>query len=559
MRFAGALCFRGGIGCALAVTTLGIASCDTVSAPPADSVPAQTSTVPSAIEAHIRFLASDVLEGREAGTRGFDVAAEYVAAEFRKLELEPKGDAQSYFQAVEFQAQWLEKGGTHMTLRSGNGTQSLTLGRDVAVASSPLSTSSQISAPAVFVGYGIEAPAFGLNDYEGLDVRGKVVVTLAGYPTFLPSEEGAHYGSGREKLRTAVAKGAVAAVTVYTQQYETVLPWEYMVTTLDMMQMTWLRKEDGVPFVVPPELDLTALMNPNAGERLFEGAPRSYSAVRAEAFDGAPKGFPLAVEIEIAQQSRHERRTSANVAAVLPGTDPLLRDEYVVVIAHLDHDGIGTEVDGDRIYNGAMDNAAGIATMLEAARELAADPPRRSVLFLAVTAEEKGLLGSEYFASYPTVPIENIVAAVNLDMPVLLYDFTDVIAFGANHSSLQRVLETAVAKVGLTLTPDPIPEQAIFTRSDHYSFVQRGVPAIFLMTGWNTPAGAGEGGKVFTDFLTAHYHKPSDDLNRPFDYAAGAKFAHVNAMIAREIANADARPQWKEGDFFGELFGGAAR
>jgi Zn-dependent M28 family amino/carboxypeptidase len=233
----------------------------------------------------------------------------------------------------------------------------------------------------------------------------------------------------------------------------------------------------------------------------------------------------------------------------------VLRDEYVVLVAHLDHDGIGAEVDGDRIYNGALDNAGGIATMLEAARALTSDPPRRSVLFLAVSAEEKGLLGSEYFAHYPTVPMQNIVAAVNLDMPVLLYDFTDVIAFGAQHSSLQQVLEAALARVGLTLTPDPIPDQALFTRSDHYNFVQQGVPSIFLMTGWNTAAGPGEGGKVFLEFLTTHYHRPSDDVERPIDYAAGAKFAHVNYLIAREIANADARPRWNDGDFFGGLFG----
>jgi hypothetical protein len=503
----------------------------------------------------MRFLAGDLLEGREAGTRGFDLAAEYVATEFRKLELDPAGDSQSYFQTVGFRAYWLEKGGSGMSLRAGERRQSLKLAEDFVLFPSAMSTISSLSAPAVFVGYGIDAPGFDLDDYEGLDVAGKVVVALAGYPALLPSEEGAHYGSLREKLVTAAQKRAAAVVFVYTERFESVVPWEFMVTNLDMMQLTWLRKEDGAPFVVPPELDLVALMSPSGGARLFEGAQRSYAAVRAEAVDGVPKGFPLAVEIDLAQQARHGQRTSSNVAAVLRGTDPALRAEHVVLVAHLDHDGIGAEIGGDAIRNGAMDNAAGIATLLEAARALGADPPRRSVLFLAVTAEEKGLLGSEYFAHYPTVPIEDVVAAVNLDMPVLLYDFTDVIAFGAQHSSLQQVLETALAGASLALTPDPIPAQALFTRSDHYSFVQRGVPSIFLMTGWNTPAGAGEGGKVFMDFLGTHYHRPSDDLNLPVDYAAGAKFAYVNYLIAREIANAADRPRWNEGDFFGGLFG----
>jgi Zn-dependent M28 family amino/carboxypeptidase len=233
----------------------------------------------------------------------------------------------------------------------------------------------------------------------------------------------------------------------------------------------------------------------------------------------------------------------------------MLRDEYVVVLGHLDHEGLGHEVKGDRLYNGALDNAAGMAGVLETARALVAAPPRRSVLFLAVTAEEKGLLGSEYFARHPTVPAASMVAAVNIDMPVLLYDFTDVIAFGATHSSLQQVVAAAAGKAGLTVTPDPMPDEALFTRSDHYRFVQQGVPSIFLSTGWNTPAGPGTGGKVFQQFLASGYHQPSDDLNQPIDYKAGANFARVNYLIAREIADADARPTWNTGDFFGDLFG----
>jgi len=247
---------------------------------------------------------------------------------------------------------------------------------------------------------------------------------------------------------------------------------------------------------------------------------------------------------------------SANVVARLEGSDPKLRAEHVVIMGHLDHEGIGPVVKGDRIYNGALDNAAGIAGLLEAARALASAPtaPRRSILFLAVTAEEKGLLGSEYFALNPTVPRGSIVAAVNLDMPVLLYDFTDVIAFGAEHSSLKGITESALRETGLTLTPDPMPEQAIFTRSDHYRFVEQGVPSIFLTTGWDSTQGKGEGGKLFQGFLATDYHRPSDDLNQSIDFEAGAKFAHVNYLILKAIADADARPTWNEGDFFGTLF-----
>jgi hypothetical protein len=545
----------------------------------ADTGGGTESITPAAIEAHMRFLASDLMEGREAGTRGYDLAANYVAAQFRLFGLRPAGDAagstagaasgtaasdpavaaastasRSFFQQVPLQAHWLVKPGSRMTVRAGGHTTRLAIGKQFAVSSSPLHVSSKASASAVFAGYGIDAPAFTHNDYEGLDVKGKVVVVLTGYPASMPSEEGAHYGSGREKQRTAAAHGAVALVSVYTERFEKVSPWERNVGVMDSMSMSWIAP-DGTPFVAAPEIQVAGLMSPADGAILFEGAPRSYAEVRAEAVKGAPKGFPLAVSVEVAQQSRHERRTSANVAAVLPGSDPKLREEHVVVLGHLDHEGIGAPVNGDRIYNGAMDNAAGIAGLLEAARALTrGTAPRRSVLFLAVTAEEKGLIGSEYFARNPSVPVGNLVAAVNIDMPILTYDFADVIAFGANHSSLQELTAAAAARVGVTLSPDPMPDQALFTRSDHYRFVQQGIPSIFLSTGWNTPAGVGEGGKAFNTFLESHYHRPSDDLNLPIDYDAGAKFARVNLEILTGIANADARPRWNDGDFFGGLF-----
>ena len=346
-------------------------------------------------------------------------------------------------------------------------------------------------------------------------------------------------------------------MTIFTERAEGVFPWERSGSLLDSMGMTWVGP-DGKPFDAVPEARAGALMSPKAGAILFDGAPRSYQDVRVEAATGAPKGFPLPITIELSQQSRHEPRSSANVAAVLEGADPALRNEHVVLMAHLDHDGIGPDVNGDRIYNGAMDNAAGVAALLEAARALTSEPtpPRRSVLFLAVTAEEKGMIGSDYFARYPTVPRNAIVAAVNLDMPVLLYEFTDVIAFGAEHSTLKRVLESALKDANLTLTPDPMPEQGIFTRSDHYRFVQQGVPSILLATGWNSTSGAGEGGKVFQRFLADTYHQPSDDVSQPIDYRAGARFAEVNYRIVKAIANDDTRPAWNPGDFFGELFGG---
>jgi Zn-dependent M28 family amino/carboxypeptidase len=515
----------------------------------------------SAIEAHIRYLADDLLEGREAGTRGYDLAAGYVAAQFRLLGLEPAGRDGSYFQSVPLRAHWVVREGARLNVRAGTGAvRRLALGEDYLVSSSPIRAESAVSAPAAFVGYGIEAPRFKHNDYEGVDLKGKVAVVLAGYPRSFPSEEGAHYGSGREKGRIAAARGAVGVLTIYTPRYEKVSPWDRNRDTLDQMSMAWIGP-DGQPFVAAPPLQVTAVLSPQAGAALFDGAPRSYQDVRTESETGAPKAFPLAVTVDLAQRSRHEPRASTNVAAVLKGSDAALAAEHVVMLGHLDHEGLGPAVNGDAIYNGALDNAAGIAGLLEAARALASEPvaPKRSVLFLAVTAEEKGLLGSEYFALNPTVPRESIVAAVNLDMPVLLYDFTDVIAFGAEHSTLKSTVEAALKQANITLSPDPMPDEAVFTRSDHYRFVQQGVPSIFLSTGWNTAAGAGEGGKAFTNFLATAYHRPSDDMTQAIDYRAGARFAHVNYLILKSIADAAQRPAWNAGDFFGELFGRVAR
>jgi Zn-dependent M28 family amino/carboxypeptidase len=238
----------------------------------------------------------------------------------------------------------------------------------------------------------------------------------------------------------------------------------------------------------------------------------------------------------------------------------LLANEYVVYTAHLDHIGElhGKDNDADHkdmINNGALDNASGIAVMLETARSFARDETlRRSILFVAVTAEEKGLVGSEYFAMNPTVPIESMVSEVNLDMPLLLYDFGDVIAFGAEHSSLGDTVREAAQSFGIELTPDPFPEQNIFVRSDHYRLVQQGVPSVFLVTGVKSLKGDVDTQVIFEGFLQEHYHKPSDDLNLPIHYGAAARFTRINTKIGEMVANNPERPAWREGDFFWETF-----
>ncbi|MEO1483186.1 MAG: M28 family metallopeptidase [Myxococcota bacterium] len=496
---------------------------------------------------HVEFLASDALEGREAGTRGYDAAAGYVAAQFERMGLEPAGTS-GFYQDVPFHATWAEPEGMELLV----GDTALTHGEDVVVFKTPRERETTVSAEAVFVGYGIHAPEFGHDDYATVDVSGKIVVTLLGFPkSKFPSEEGAHFASGYTKRAVAARFGAVGMVFVDTEATETVYPFASMLRSLGKMSLVW-KTETGEPYDATPEILVAARVNSKNTQLLFEDAKQSYEAVREIAKTGAPEGFPLKRRLTISQRNRAESRSSANVVAVKRGTD--LADEYVVITGHLDHLGIGAEIDGDGLYNGAMDNAAGIAAMLEAAQALVSVPTRRSVMFLAVTAEEKGLLGSEYFAKNPTVPIESIVANVNLDMPMLTYDFADVVAFGAEHSTLIDIVESALAAEGIGLSPDPFPEQTIFVRSDHYRFVQQGVPSVMLAGGVNSVAGEGQGLEAMLAFLKNHYHKPSDEVEL-VNFDVGAKFARVNFLILQALANADARPAWKDGDFFGTLYG----
>ncbi len=265
--------------------------------------------------------------------------------------------------------------------------------------------------------------------------------------------------------------------------------------------------------------------------------------------------MPLGFELTMARETRLDRATSPNVIGIVRGTDPALADEYVVYSAHLDHEGIGAEVNGDSIYNGAYDNAMGVSLLIEAARVFAASPPRRSVLFIAVTGEERGLLGSDYFAHYPTVPSESMVANVNLDMPLFLYPLADIIAFGAEHSSLESTIRDAIVEEGFELTLDPMPEENLFIRSDQYSFVKRGIPATFLVPGFASTDPDIDGKAMVEEHRMQHYHRPSDDMSRPFHWDSALRFARANVLIGAAVGDADERPTWNEGDFFGEKFG----
>ena len=520
-----------------------------------NTAPATTIAVdPAMVEAHMSYLADDALEGREAGTPGYDLAADYVAQQMADIGLAPAGDPESYFQEVPLRRSLRDADAVSLTITNAEG-EALDMGENVdwIVFGSTSREESSVSAPAVFAGFGIVAPKEGRNDYAGLDVEGKVVVVMTGTPKGIQTEERAYYGT--RKAQFASDRGAVAIVQIETPSQAARYGFERLVRErrADAANMSWLAP-DGGAFTLAPRLEASAWLSLAGGEKLMSAAGEDWTAIinAAEAEGGSVPTFELPFEFSISQASNIETIESPNVVGMIAGSDPELTDEVIVLTAHLDHTGVSQSMEEDRINNGALDNAAGIATLLEAARMIqAGQAPRRSIMFLAVTAEEKGLLGAQYFTRFPTVPAENIVANVNLDMPVLTYDFTDVIVFGATRSTIIDAVETATGEMGIALSPDPMPDQGLFTRSDHFRFVEIGVPSVYLIPGWENG-----GQDAFAEHMANNYHRPSDDMSEPIDFEAGAKFAEMKARIALELANKDERPLWRAGDFFAETFNG---
>ena len=509
---------------------------------------------PDSFRAHVTFLADDLLEGRETGSRGHEIAARYVAAQFESFGLKPGGDNGTWFQSITFQRTNADGPSATVSLDGPDGSHVYAQGRETILWRNKRGTSVNLVAPLVFVGYGQENARLGLDDYAGLDVKGKIVVALNGFAKGTQSEEGAHLSS--MTAVDAARHGAIGVVGIDTRDSRAATPWEVYIPYADVPRYTWVGA-DGQGYDPAPGIEFNVSLDPSATAALFAGSGHTYEEILDEAAreGGRPRGFPLRTTMHVQAGSRMARVTSPNVIGILPGSDPVLSHEYVILSAHLDHIGFAAEdkahPDADRIRNGALDNASGIATMLEVARALASSPkrPRRSVIFLASTGEERGLLGADYYARHPTVPISQIVADVDLDMPLLLYSFTDVIAFGADRSTLGALVASAVAPMGVRLSPDPMPEMGIFTRSDHYMFVKQGVPSVYLLTGY-----ANGGEQAWFDFRSNVYHTVNDDLNQPIDWNAGARFAEVNYRITRAMADADQAPRWIEGDFFGDTF-----
>lgn len=499
------------------------------------------------VRADVEFLAGDLLEGRDTGSRGYAIGAAYVAAQMRAIGLKPGGPNGSWYQQVPFRRA-SRAGGLDASLAIGSRTVPLKPGVEIAIRPSLTQQSRNVDAPLVFAGHGISDARLGIDNYAGLDVRGKIVIALRGTPPGLPSEIAAHLDS--VKGATAVAKGAAGLLEIAGTGTRA---GSGSIAFLDGPITDWV-DPGGKAASVNARLGVHGAISRSAAERLLRAARQDLSRILGQARGRrALRGFALPARLRFNDRMEWQNFISPNVIGLLPGADPALASEHVVLMGHLDHLGVNAAAKPgeDAIYNGAIDNAAGIATMLEAARDFAASgkPPRRSVLFIANTGEERGLRGADYFAANPTVPIGQIIGAVDLDMPMLLYPFTDVIAFGGDHSTVARDIAAAARSMGIKVSPDPMPEEAIFVRSDHYRFVTRGIPAILLMTGH------ANGGKAKWDkFLGQVYHKPHDDLGQQILWDQGARYAQLNYRIARALADADGRPLWYQGDYFGDSY-----
>jgi hypothetical protein len=493
----------------------------------------------AALKAHVQFLASDAMKGRDTGSPELTIAEQYVAAQMLAAGLKPAGVNGGWFQPVPLVDYKPADHGT-LVLTRGKIMTPLEWGKDYITRSVPSNPKLTLSAPVVFAGYGSE------GEYKGLNTKGAIVAVVRDAPHAGPSDIRAHLGIPIEQSRTAAAHGAIGVILIEGVSRRQGYSFARTVPNWQSGAMSWQGAADGA---AAPAF---AYLSYEGAAKLFAGSKIQWETVLAA--DKADRKLPTgALDVKATGTSNTDVHTLSanNVVGLLPGTDKA--GEYVVISAHLDHVGVGKpDAAGDKIYNGAMDNAVGTASMLEVAKrfQTAGKAPRRSILFVAVTAEEQGLVGSEYFAANPTVPKGSIVADVNLDMPILTYNFVDLVAYGADRSTVGKIVEAAAAAEGVKLVPDPMPEEASFVRSDHYSFVKAGIPSVSLDLG-----PGGEGAAATKDFLDKHYHQPSDEVGL-IDWKQGLRFVGLNYAIARALADADDKPVWNKGDFFGTLYKG---
>src|SRR5687767_6125056 len=513
----------------------------------AQSPSAPAPITPNEIDGHLRFLSSDLLEGRAPATRGGRLAAEYIAAQLRVSGVEP-GVNGSYFQKVPMDIVAANRA-TIRASATGRATTTFRYPEDVVVWAGSAAESSAARGEVVFVGYGSTAPEYKWNDFKDTDVRGKVLLILVNDPPAPRNEPElfggramTYYGRWTYKFEEAERRGAAGALIVHTAEAAG-YPWHTVVGSWAKEQRMLPRPTTG-----PAPLGVRGWITDSAAGSLLRQAGLDLAALRTQAESREFRPVATGIIIDASFRNTVQRMQSDNVVGIVRGSDPARRDEYVAFSAHYDHLGIGPAVNGDSIYNGALDNASGVADLLAVARAAAAGAaPRRSMLFVFVTAEESGLLGSEFFASNPTVPIDNIIANLNVDGGNLLGATNDFDVLGANKSSLGPMLARQLEADGQRISPEAHPERGYFYRSDHFSFAKAGVPAISIGEGLDFVGKGREWGEQQdAEYTGKRYHQPSDQYRPDFDLSGAVQLARVVLRMGQSLANSDERPSWKD-------------
>ncbi len=492
---------------------------------------------------YVKVLADDNMEGRETGSAGLQRAEAYIVEQLKHAGIQPAG-SDGYYQQIKFESREIvEKDSSLALVREGK-VDPLVLGED-AFFSTRVDLAPELQAPLVFVGYGLRIPEANYDDLAGLDLNGKVAVMLNGSPADIPGPLASHYQTPAERWKTLHAAGAVGMIAV-ANPASMDIPWSRMSVNRTHPSMNLADPE----FNETEGEKLVLYFNPASAVKLFDGSGHTFDELVTIAKDRKqlPR-FPLAVSIKTKAAIEKKDLESANVVAKLPGIDPALKNEYVVLSAHIDHLGIGAPINGDSIYNGAMDNASGSALLLDVAASLKKSPEKlkRSILFLFVTGEEKGLLGSKYFAAHPTVDPKSMVADINVDMFLPIVPLKILTVYGLAESDLGDMARQVAESHGITVQADLEPQRNIFIRSDQYNFIRHGIPALAMGVG-ATPGSPEQ--KILKDWLTQRYHAPSDDLNQPVDLSSAALYEEVVRGLMIAVAQNPLRPQWKPDSFF---------
>jgi hypothetical protein len=519
---------------------------------PADVKPGVDRISAASVRAPLALLADDLYEGRAPGTRGGELAASYIASRLEAMGLEPAGANGSYFQRVPFREYTIVPDKCEAFAdQSGQVGPIGTFGEDYVALGSPFETSVDVQGKVVFVGYGAVVPGHKIDDYAGIDAKGKFIAIFRGGSPALPPEERAHYGTSAMIQAEAVKHGAIGIVILPTPESEKENPFSKMAANIDQPNLRWIGP-DGKPNG-RPEIKATIAISPALAEQVFLNTPSTTEQILDALKAGKNQSFDTPYILKLHVETLHRDITSPNVLAVRRGSDPKLKDEFVVYSAHYDHLGIGKPVNGDPLYNGAWDNASGVTSVLNIADAFAALPkaPARSVLFAFVTAEEKGLLGSDYFAQYPTIPKQSMIANINIDMIPFFSEYKEIV-LGPDRVGMNAAVQRIAKMVGLP-TAEPAkdaPQRGSFmTRSDGYSFIRQGIPAVTV-----SMRGDAKTSDEFRKLYGTRYHQPSDDLTMPFNWEAGATFARTQFLLGYEIANGKTRPAWRNDDWLAGAF-----